>query len=149
MKRIALMFCATMIMFCGCEKSRYEKNAEAYAGKYWGEFSTTRVEENVSVDTLNLFEVSQNVDEPENLVLQKCIPLTRTEEGYVFESAGPTEQQLSAVFSLCGIGSDHFVATVDGLKVTANFYTGTATLYIRYKNGDNFIGTTTFTGSKQ
>lgn len=149
MKKVLYLLCVAVIFVTGCKESRYEKNAEAYAGKYKGEFSTTRNEENIVLDTITTFEIRQCVDTPADLILQNNIHLTRTDDGYIFEEQTLTDEQRATIFDLCGLEDDlYFISPVDKITVKAQFYSGNLTLYIRYKNGDDFLGTTTFTGTR-
>lgn len=149
MKKVLYLFCLVAICATGCKESRYEKDAEAYAGKYRGEFSTTRNEENVKLDTITTFEIRQSVDAPADLILENNIRLARTDDGYVFDEETLTDEQRNTVFHLCGIEDEfYFVGAIDKITIKAQFYSGNLTFYIRYKNGDDFLGTTTFTGTR-
>lgn len=149
MKKVLYLFCLVAILATGCKESRYEKDAEAYAGKYSGEFSTTRNEENVKLDTITIFEIRQCVDVPADLILENNIHLARTDDGYVFDEETLTPEQRTTIFNLCGIEDEfYFVGAVDKITVKAQFYSGNLTFYIRYKNGEDFLGTTTFTGTR-
>ena len=138
----------SIVLFCGCKENRAERKAANYAGKYHGEFSTTRSEENVSLDTIVNFEVMQSAATPSNLLLQNIIELQYSKEGYFYDGA-VNELQVSQLMSLCGLPEGHFLAHVDALKVEAQFYTATMTLDIRYLSEGEFVGHTTFAGSKR
>ena len=138
----------SIVLFCGCKENRAERKAANYAGKYHGEFSTTRSEENVSLDTIVDFEVMQSAATPSNLLLQNIIELQYSKEGYFYDGA-VNELQVSQLMSLCGLPEGHFLAHVDALKVEAQFYTATMTLDIRYLSEGEFVGHTTFAGSKR
>lgn len=142
------MVCMSLVLFCGCKENRAERKAANYAGKYHGEFSTTRSEENVSLDTIVDFEVMQSAATPSNLLLQNIIELQYSKEGYFYDEA-VSELQVSQLMSLCGLPEGHFLAHVDALKVEAQFYTATMTLDIRYLSEGEFVGHTTFSGSKR
>lgn len=148
MKRAFVLFCMSIVLFCGCKENRAERKAANYAGKYHGEFSTTRSEENVSLDTIVNFEVMQSAATPSNLLLQNIIELQYSKEGYFYDGA-VNELQVSQLMSLCGLPEGHFLAHVDALKVEAQFYTATMTLDIRYLSEGEFVGHTTFAGSKR
>ena len=138
----------SLVLFCGCKENRAERKAANYAGKYHGEFSTTRSEENVSLDTIVDFEVMQSATTPANLLLQNIIELEWSKEGYFYDAA-VTSSQVSQMLSLCGLPEGHFLANIDALKVEAQFYTATMTLDIRYLSEGEFVGHTTFSGSKR
>ena len=138
----------SIVLFCGCKENRAERKAANYAGKYHGEFSTTRSEENVSLDTIVDFDVMQSAATPSNLLLQNIIELQYSKEGYFYDGA-VNELQVSQLMSLCGLPEGHFLAHVDALKVEAQFYTATMTLDIRYLSEGEFVGHTTFAGSKR
>ena len=142
------MVCMSLVLFCGCKENRAERKAANYAGKYHGEFSTTRSEENVSLDTIVDFEVMQSATTPANLLLQNIIELEWSKEGYFYDAA-VTSSQVSQMLSLCGLPEGHFLANIDALKVEAQFYTATMTLDIRYLSEGEFVGHTTFSGSKR
>lgn len=148
MKRLLVLFCLSVVLFCGCKESRWERKAAAYAGQYHGQFSTTRSEENVALDTLVDFEVMQSVSTPANLVLDGFLELEWSKEGYFYEGAVSTSQ-VSQLLSLCGLEEGHFLAHVDALKVEGQFYTATMTLDIRYLSEGEYVGHTTFSGSKR
>jgi hypothetical protein len=148
MKRFFVLFCLSIVLFCGCKENRAERKAAEYAGQYHGEFSTTRSEENVSLDTIVDFEVMQSATTPSNLLLQNIIELEWSKEGYFYDAA-VTSSQVSQLLSLCGLLEGYFLANVDALKVEAHFYTATLTLDIRYLSEGEFVGHTTFSGSKR
>lgn len=148
MKRAFVLFCMSLVLLCGCKENRAERKAANYAGKYHGEFSTTRSEENVSLDTIVDFEVMQSATTPANLLLQNIIELEWSKEGYFYDAA-VTSSQVSQMLSLCGLPEGHFLANIDALKVEAQFYTATMTLDIRYLSEGEFVGHTTFSGSKR
>ena len=129
----------SLVLFCGCKENRAERKAANYAGKYHGEFSTTRSEENMSLDTIVDFEVMQSAATPSNLLLQNIIELQYSKEGYFYDGA-VNELQVSQLMSLCGLPEGHFLAHVDALKVEAQFYTATMTLDIRYLSEGEFVG---------
>ena len=135
MKRFFVLFCLSVVLFCGCKESRWERKAAAYAGQYHGQFSTTRSEENVALDTLVDFEVMQSVSTPANLVLDGFLELEWSKEGYFYEGAVSTSQ-VSQLLSLCGLEEGHF-------------YTATMTLDIRYLSEGEYVGHTTFSGCKR
>ena len=148
MKRLVVLFCLSGVLFGGCKESRWERKAAAYAGQYHGQFSTTRSEENVALDTLVDFEVMQSVSTPANLVLDGFLELEWSKEGYFYEGAVSTSQ-VSQLLSLCGLEEGHFLAHVDALKVEGHFYTATMTLDIRYLSEGEYVGHTTFSGCKR
>ena len=148
MKRFFVLFCLSVVLFCGCKESRWERKAAAYAGQYHGQFSTTRSEENVALDTLVDFEVMQSVSTPANLVLDGFLELEWSKEGYFYEGA-VSISQVSQLLSLCGLEEGHFLAHVDALKVEGHFYTATMTLDIRYLSEGEYVGHTTFSGCKR
>lgn len=148
MKRFFVLFCMSVVLFCGCKENRAERKAAEYAGQYHGEFSTTRSEENVSLDTIVDFEVMQSVNTPSNLLIQNIIELQYSKEGYFYDGS-VTASQVSQLLLLCGLQEGHFLAHVDALKVEAHFYTATMTLDIRYLSEGEFVGHTTFSGSKR
>lgn len=148
MKRAFVLLCVSIVLLCGCKENRAERKAEAYAGHYYGEFSTTRSEENVSVDTLVNFEVMQSSSTPANLVLDGFLEVEWSKEGYFYDGAVSIEQ-VAKLVKLCGLQEGHFLANVDALKVEAHFYTATMTLDIRYLSEGEYVGHTTFSGSKR
>ena len=124
------------------------RKAAAYAGQYHGEFSTTRSEENVAVDTLVDFEVMQSATTPANLVLDGFLELEWSKDGYFYDGA-VSASQVSQMLELCGLQEGHFLAKIDALKVEGQFYTATMTLDIRYLSEGEYVGHTTFSGSKR
>lgn len=148
MKRLLVLFCLSVVLFCGCKESRWERKAAAYAGQYHGQFSTTRSEENVAVDTLVDFEVMQSAATPANLVVEGFLELEWSEEGYFYDGTA-NASQVSSLLKLCGLEEGYFLANVDALKVEGQFYTATMTLDIRYLSEGEYVGHTTFSGSKR
>lgn len=148
MKRLLVLFCLSVVLFCGCKESRWERKAAAYAGQYHGQFSTTRSEENVALDTLVDFEVMQSAATPANLVVEGFLELEWSKEGYFYNGA-VSASQVSLLLKLCGLEEGYFSAAVDELKVEGQFYTATMTLDIRYLSGGEYVGHTTFSGFKQ
>lgn len=148
MKKLMLLLFLSAVMICGCKQSRWERKAEAYAGQYHGQFSTTRSEENVALDTLVDFEVMQSATTPANLVLEGFLELEWSKEGYFYEGE-VSAPQVSQLLDLCGLEEGYFLANVDALKVEGHFYTATMTLDIRYLSEGEYVGHTTFSGSKR
>ena len=148
MKRLLVLFCLSVVLFCGCKESRWERKAAAYAGQYHGQFSTTRSEENVALDTLVDFEVMQSAATPANLVVDGFLELEWSKVGYFYDGA-VSPSQVSSLLKLCGLGDGYFLANVDALKVEGQFYTATMTLDIRYLSEGEYMGHTTFSGFKQ
>ena len=148
MKRVLVLFCLSVVLFCGCKESRWERKAAAYAGQYHGQFSTTRSEENVALDTLVDFEVMQSAATPANLVVEGFLELEWSKVGYFYDGA-VSPSQVSSLLKLCGLEDGYFLANVDALKVEGQFYTATMTLDIRYLSEGEYVGHTTFSGSKR
>ena len=148
MKRLLVLFCLSVVLFCGCKESRWERKAAAYAGQYHGQFSTTRSEENVALDTLVDFEVMQSAATPANLVVEGFLELEWSKEGYFYNGV-VSASQVSLLLKLCGLKEGYFSAAVDELKVEGQFYTATMTLDIRYLSEGEYVGHTTFSGFKQ
>lgn len=148
MHRLFLLLCLSAAIFCGCKESRVERKAAAYAGQYHGEFSTTRSEENVSTDTLLDIKILQSTSIPSNLVLDGILELQWNKEGYFYDG-DLSAPQASQLLKACGLPEGYFFAHVDALKVEAHFYTATMTLDIRYLSEGEYVGHTTFSGSKR
>ena len=148
MKRLLVLFCLSVVLFCGCKESRWERKAAAYAGQYHGQFSTPRSEENVALDTLVDFEVMQSAATPANLVVEGFLELEWSKVGYFYDGA-VSPSQVSLLLKLCGLEERYFDSEVDELKVEGQFYTATMTLDIRYLSGGEYVGHTTFSGFKQ
>ena len=148
MKKLMILLFLSAVVVCGCKQSRWERKAAAYAGQYHGEFSTTRSEENVAVDTLVDFEVMQSATTPANLVLDGFLELEWSKDGYFYDGA-VSASQVSQMLELCGLQEGHFLAKIDALKVEGQFYTATMTLDIRYLSEGEYVGHTTFSGSKR
>ena len=148
MKRLLVLFCLSVVLFCGCKESRWERKAAAYAGQYHGQFSTTRSEENVALDTLVDFEVMQSTATPANLVVEGFLELEWSKEGYFYNGA-VSASQVSLLLKLCGLEERYFDSDVDELKVEGQFYTATMTLDIRYLSEGEYVGHTTFSGCKR
>ena len=147
MKRLLVLFCLSVVLFCGCKENCWERKAAAYAGQYHGQFSTTRSEENVALDTLVDFEVMQSAATPANLVVEGFLELEWSKVGYFYDGA-VSPSQVSSLLKLCGLEDGYFLANVDALKVEGQFYTATMTLDIRYLSEGEYVGHTTFSGCK-
>ena len=145
MKRLVLLIAVCATVLCGCKE-----NVANFTGKYSGVFSTTRSEENFSLDTASTVMITQVSENSNDLVLQQCFPLTEVESAsYEFSEKNElTDEMVEALYQMCGINEHYFTNDITHVQISARFYSATIAIKIRFASYNGYIGISTFTGSK-
>ena len=152
MKKVVFLVAICALALCGCKET-----ATDFAGKYSGVFSTTRTEENFSLDTAATVTFTVPAGGQDELLMQSCFPVKRVDTGnknepvcYVFDEENAlTEEMLEAIYQLCGFNQHYFFGkTLTKVGIKVRFYSATAAIEMRFSNEDGFVGHATFTGSK-
>lgn len=151
MKSRFFLLCLLLVALCGsCSKDKkLSKQAEEYAGDYYGVFTIQRSEENFTLDTAATihFTQAQNLV---NLVAESTFELTFSEDNrYCFDGSTPLDSDSRAtLFRLCRLSEHYFNTIIEKATIEARFYSKSVAVKILFSDAGGIVGNATFTGSR-
>ncbi len=139
---------ATLCVSCSKDK-KLSKQAEEFAGDYYGVFTIQRSEENLMLDTAATirFTQAQNLA---NLVAESTFELAFSEDNrYYFDGSSKLDDHSCDVLcQMCGIDHNYFNCQLEKATIEARFYSNSVAVKILFSNVNGIVGNATFTGSK-